>query len=1037
MEDGDTVPERVRETEIRREASSVSVVVWLSVREPVALWVCVAVAVAVAMGLRVGVGVRVWDGGLQDPDRVSGCVAVPVRVVAVQDRDALAVTVPVLRKAVPVGVMVSAGVRLRLAEGDCVRVRDGVGEVTEGLALPVQESDRGVPVAARVVEALAVRLALGVCVRSAVQVRVGDTGLRLVLGDVLRLRVTECVGDRGLAERVAREGRVAVGLAVRGEGVTEGLHVRVRLCEPLLVGVGVGAEALGLRDAEDVRVRPGEGVAVRVGVAERVLRVRVAEAVVVLVRLWDTLRLAVCVLEGDREGAVQLSDREGVEWVRLRVCERVRLSVPESDPDGDVVRVQLTLADPVDVAVGVGDQRLRVTVVRLTLRVGEGVAVRVQERETLVEALMDGVHEDDAGGVSVGVGVWDVEARDQDGDGGVGVEVREGVIDGVQVVEGVREGGDGTHVVVGVVLREPVVLGEPVRLPLGLPVPDGESESEKDGEPLRGDDVAVRSAVAVHVLAETEAEGGETVPLRVAVHVRVSDCDVPVSEAVRLAVGLLDSVHDGLVERLPVREPLPGLTDQDRVVPDRLALREVVGVRTRLPVTVSDGGAVAVGDAVALRLRLGLRVEHVGLRVSVRAVRVRDVDVEQEGVVVATGLAVTLGVEVTLGRQRVGVVQVSEALLLRVGLWEVEALELGLEQDAEVEAERNALAVRLAVGVAVGGLWVPDGLRVRVTKAVGEPVSLRLRVRPVCVGVLTVGVAEGLLEVAPEPVGEGEGPDALGLAVGVVVRERLPLGVAKREADGVPEGNGERLGEPEKDRVPLRDRRREPDRLRMGVREPVAERLRVPVREGEGVLRVGVGGDEVGLYEPERSDEPLSDAVPLPETVRSRDGADGVAVPEGVTDLVREEDCRPVPRHVRVQVRVAVGLRVATGLADRDGRGDTEGVPLGGLAVWVVQERVRVSEALRLAVSVRVGPAEGVRLGVGLAGLPLPVVLRVVVGAVGLRLRGTVSEGVWLRVAERLAHVWVGTEVGDREHVGLYVSVRDDRVLEAEEGDRD
>ena len=178
----------------------------------------------------------------------------------------------------------------------------------------------------------------------------------------------------------------------------------------------------------------------------------------------------------------------------------------------------------------------------------------------------------------------------------------------------------------------------------------------------------------------------------------------------------------------------------------------------------------------------------------------------------------------------------------------------------------------------------------RVNKAVGESVSLRLCVRPVCVGVLAVGVAEGLLEVAPEPVGEGEGPEGLGLAVLVVVRERLPLGVAKREADGVPDGTAERLGDPEKDGVPLRDRLGEPDTLGRGVGEAVVERLRVPVREGEGVLHVGVGGDGVGLCEPERSDEPLSDAVPLPETVRSRDGADGVAVLEQVTDLVREQD---------------------------------------------------------------------------------------------------------------------------------------------------
>ena len=337
MLDGDTVRESVRETEIRREGSRVSVVVRLPVREPVTLWVGVAVVVAVARGLRVGVGLRVWDGALQDPDRVSGWVAVPVQVVAVQDRDALAVTVPELREAVPVAVMVSLRVRLRLGEGDCVRVGDGVGEVTEALSLPVQECDRGVPVAVREVEALAMRLALGVCVRSAVQVRVGDAGLGLMVGDVLRLRETECVGDGGLAEREGEKVQVAVGLAVRGERVTEGLHVGVRLCEPLLVGVGVGAEALGLQDAEAVRVRPVEGVAVRVNVAEQVLRVRVAETVGERVRLWETWKLAVCVLEGEREGAVQLSDRDGVEWDRLRVCEGVRLSVPESDPDGDVV----------------------------------------------------------------------------------------------------------------------------------------------------------------------------------------------------------------------------------------------------------------------------------------------------------------------------------------------------------------------------------------------------------------------------------------------------------------------------------------------------------------------------------------------------------------------------------------------------------------------------------------------------------------------------------------------------------------------------
>ena len=384
------------------------------------------------------------------------------------------------------------------------------------------------------------------------------------------------------------------------------------------------------------------------------------------------------------------------------------------------------------------------------------------------------------------------------------------------------------------------------------------------------------------------------------------------------------------------------------------------------------------------------------------------------------------------------------------------------------DSERGGVALGLpvgvpdAVGVAVGGLAVRDGLRGEALGGgVAEPVCEVVRVDDAVARRVWEGVGEAVRGVA-----DAVALLPLGLQEGLTLGLRDSEGMADCDGDGLPEGLGltegdEAVGEgsgPDSlwdgvglrgDGVPVQERDAEATRVNVMVWESVAG---VGVSEGvgdgdvEAVGSVAVGGRV---------------AVRVALAVRVLDGV-RVVTGEGRRDTVGEGG---LGEGVRLAVRVWLAVGVASGV--RDGVGDDRKVPegegdpeelhvhvaravgvaeaLGGLGVWEGLKEadmdpgdgVRVAELEALGL----GRAWGVLLSEPVAvavaeGLPEAVTvvregdaaLRVMT-LVGVRVRRADHVSVWESEAGEGVGVgeWVceTVSVGERDRVGARVSVGD------------
>ena len=278
-------------------------------------------------------------------------------------------------------------------------------------------------------------------------------------------------------------------------------------------------------------------------------------------------------------------------------------------------------------------------------------------------------------------------------------------------------------------LRErvvPVAVLEPV--PVGLAVPDGEAEAEREdgvAEGLAGEPVAEAVGVSARVeLGLRLREEGE-------------------GEAVGLGEGEGD--REGVAVRLGGEQVQEGLWDGvGRGVAVAVTVQESVRVRAWEPVAVQERVEVGVWDAVdaaeqegeteGLRLRLGLGL-CVWAEVS-EVVQLRERLWEADAVVVSEWVGVRVW-------ERLGVGRVGEG----VGLWE------GLGEAVEVRVGEGA-----------------EGVCVAEEEPVREWVVVRLRdSEGLCDGVAQ-GVRDGVGDVGADGVEVGEAvhvSDGRGLRVGV------------------------------------------------------------------------------------------------------------------------------------------------------------------------------------------------------------------------------------------------------------------------------
>ena len=378
---------------------------------------------------------------------------------------------------------------------------------------------------------------------------------------------------------------------------------------------------------------------------------------------------------------------------------------------------------------------------------------------------------------------------------------------------------------------------------------------------------------------------------------------------------------------------------------------------------------------------------------------------------------------------------------------------LGVPVPVGPDGDGEAVGVRLRVREVVPDalqVAVCDELRDRtavgVALCVGETVSLP---EPDAVPV-ALGLGLGLMERlrVTEAVAEADGGDGVGegeavrdgdcvrlepwLRVAVGVREAVPVRAALRDA--VEEGEQERLGDavaelPVWERVGegVRDVVRDesereglPDVEALGLRERVAERVRVSARLGVG-LWVSVG-------EPD-ADQETECRDSVREAVRLREQV-AVAV---VRDPLR------VGLLVAVHVLVALRVGVGEGTTDREGEHVSDGE---SVLLWLrvtvacgvgdgvpLQDRVRV---LRVRLPLCVELLE-------LVGVPTEEQLRVGVPLALLESRGLLLDvGLPEGEGEREG---VGVHVGDREaegplRVGAWVEEREaDGVAEDAVGD--